>query len=220
MSAMKAYIQDILDMWNTGRGHCHECPFNLVNHAPEFALGSENGPLMVIAQSPGGVEKAGRKRGETPYSADEYFEPYRDEQLGHQPEYPHIAVLRRMTEGTPYNEVRGIYYTNLAKCHAGVDMGNPEMNRALGCCEPYLKEEFRLIDPRLIVTFGVPAFKATTKALSIPVEHMTMADRHGLAIRPPDSPIPVLPFLHWSRIRGRRYYEGIQKAFVRETGRV
>ena len=124
------YSSMMLDMYE-----CNRCGLrsNCKQHVP--GKGSKNAHLMFIGEGPGAIE-------------DEQGKPF----VG-----PAGKVLDKFLELAEISH-KDIYITNIIKCR-------PQNNRTpnikeVTTCEPYLKQEIDIVDPKIIVCLGSPASNA------------------------------------------------------------
>lgn len=100
-------------------------------------------------------------------------------------------LLDKMLYAVDLDRHKNVYITNIVKCR-------PPMNRdpqedEQDCCIGYLREQTRLIRPRIIVTLGrIAGMKLIKPDLRITREHGTIIERKGLFMMPMLHPAALL----------------------------
>lgn len=124
---------------------CMDCQ-RMVNSARVLnrSVGSLNAKIMFIGEAPGRL------------GADESEIPFHGDKAGHNfEELLSYANINRSE----------IYVTNAVLCNPKDDKGNnaPPKNIEIENCSKYLEEQIKIIQPKLVVTLGGNALKATAK---------------------------------------------------------
>ena len=100
-------------------------------------------------------------------------------------------LLDKMLYAVDLDRHKNVYITNIVKCR-------PPMNRdpqedEQDCCIGYLREQTRLIRPRIIVTLGrIADMKLIKPDLRITREHGTIIERKGVFMMPMLHPAALL----------------------------
>ena len=100
-------------------------------------------------------------------------------------------LLDKMLYAVDLDRHKNVYITNIVKCR-------PPMNRdpqedEQDCCIGYLREQTRLIRPRIIVTLGrIAGMKLIKPDLRITREHGTIIERKGVFMMPMLHPAALL----------------------------
>ena len=100
-------------------------------------------------------------------------------------------LLDKMLYAVDLDRHKNVYITNIVKCR-------PPMNRdpqedEQDCCIGYLREQTRLIRPRIIVTLGrIAGIKLIKPDLRITREHGTIIERKGVFMMPMLHPAALL----------------------------
>ncbi len=100
-------------------------------------------------------------------------------------------LLDKMLHAVDLDRHKNVYITNIVKCR-------PPMNRdpqedEQDCCIGYLREQTRLIRPRIIVTLGrIAGMKLIKPDLRITREHGTIIERKGVFMMPMLHPAALL----------------------------
>ena len=134
-----------------------------------FGVGSRQAKVMFIGEGPGEQE-------------DIRGEPF----VGKAGQ-----LLDKMLYAVDLDRHKNVYITNIVKCR-------PPMNRdpqedEQDCCIGYLREQTRLIRPRIIVTLGrIAGMKLIKPDLRITREHGTLIERKGVFMMPMLHPAALL----------------------------
>ncbi len=211
MGDMRDLVNEIVRQWNHGLGPCERCPYNRVRLNPDFALGSERAKIMVVAQNPGKPGRRGRRPTRSPPTSDDFFEAYRDHAM--KQGWRNLKVMEAMTSNTPYSELKGLYYTNVVKCHS-YDRENHRLGEAAFHCKPYLEREVELLRPGLIITFGKVAYEAVAEMYDLLRTYSEIIDSTTRLRTLPRSSTHLLVFEHWGRQYGSGYRRRVRAAFV------
>ena len=135
---------------------CHRCGLGETRHSLVFGDGAENARIMLIGEGPGEHE-------------DRQGVPF----VG-----PAGKLLDDMLEiiGLKRDDV---YIANIVKCR-------PPQNRdplpaESEACMPWLREQFRLLHPKIVVCLGrVAAQRMIRKDFSVTKEHGTFVQKNGV----------------------------------------
>lgn len=109
---------------------CSACPLHKARTSPVFGVGDENADWLWVGEGPGAEEDASG-------------EPFVG-QAG--------KLLDNMLAAISLQRGRHAYITNIVKCHPPNNR-NPESDEAQQC-EPYLRRQIELIQPKLIIALG------------------------------------------------------------------
>ena len=133
-SATDARCAQILRMdWaqlKTSVAGCTACPLHRVRTSTVFGVGDENADWLWVGEGPGAEEDASG-------------EPFVG-QAG--------KLLDNMLAAINLQRGRHVYITNIVKCRPPSNR-NPESDEAQQC-EPYLRRQIELIQPKLIIALG------------------------------------------------------------------
>lgn len=121
---------------------CRRCPLGSQRLKPAFGVGSPDAKVMFVGEGPG-------------FEEDHQGVPFvgRAGQL-----LDKILASIGLSRDT-------VYIANILKCHAMVNPGNPELHgndrppsaEEAEACLPYLEEQMRIIQPKVVVTLGSSA---------------------------------------------------------------
>lgn len=117
---------------------CHRC--ELGNHRTNAVVGRGNpqADLMIIGEAPGQTE-------------DETGLPF----VGKAGQ-----LLEKILAAVQLNSEKDLYISNINKCRPP---GNrPPTNEEMNACKPYLLEQIRMVDPKIILLAGATAVKGLT----------------------------------------------------------
>jgi len=178
LDSLHLFKTKIEDNINNQKGLCRDCPVVKKHSGPVFVnhAGSSHPQIVIISESPAGFEKI-----------DFNFERW-EELIKKILENIKNAPIRRKIEQWPTTlgdflanliptsvveesgslvTIPTFYWTHAMKCfiqgkgetiiQAKSSLGK-KFNLACECCSEYLKEEIKLIDPKLIVAIGDTAF--------------------------------------------------------------
>ena len=160
------------DSWRRLRRDCERCEaceLCRARHNLVFGDGNEQAKVMFIGEGPGEQE-------------DIQGEPF----VGRAGQ-----LLDKMLYAVDLDRHKNVYITNIVKCR-------PPMNRdpqedEQDCCIGYLREQTRLIRPRIIVTLGrIAGMKLIKPDLRITREHGTIIERKGVFMMPMLHPAALL----------------------------
>ena len=148
---------------------CRGCKLCEGRHSVVFGVGSREARVMFIGEGPGEQE-------------DLKGEPF----VGKAGQ-----LLDKMLYAVDLDRSTNIYITNIVKCRPphNRDPEEEEQDRCLG----YLREQTRLIRPRIIVTLGrIPGMKLIKPDLRITREHGMWFERKGVWMMPMLHPAALL----------------------------
>jgi len=175
----KSKIQILQEFHQDNIGDCHRCPLGDTRIKLVFGVGNPEAQVMFIGEGPG-------------YDEDRQGEPF----VGKAGQ-----LLDRILAAIGLDRTQ-VYIANVVKCHPMVDpkkqeqRGNdrPPNAAEIEKCLPFLKEQIRIIAPRIIVTLGSTA----TQALLQRQEGISKLRGKliPLIIAQDQAPIDVLPTYH------------------------
>jgi DNA polymerase len=160
-------------------GDCHLCPLGDTRKKIVFGVGNPESPVLFVGEGPG-------------FDEDRQGEPFVGK-AGQLLDKIMAAInLDRKTA----------YIANIVKCHPMVDPADPEKRgndrppelAEIEQCLPFLKEQIRIIRPKVIVALGAVA----ARTLLSTTEGITRLRGNVRAVEffPGDEPIAVLPTYH------------------------
>ncbi len=114
-------------------GDCTQCRLSTTRTNLVFGLGNPKAKLLFIGEGPGADEDASG----TPFAG------------------PAGELLAKIIEAMGLDREKDTYLTNIVKCRPPGD--RPPEADEVSQCSPFLKEQIRLISPRLIVALGSAA---------------------------------------------------------------
>ena len=137
--------------------HCTACKLCQGRHHVVFGVGNPKAEIMFIGEGPGQHE-------------DEQGEPFvgRSGQL-----------MDKMLHYIDLDRSRNIYIANIVKCR-------PPQNRdpqpaESEACMPWLREQFRLLKPKIVVCLGrIAAQRIIRKDFSVTKEHGQLYEKGGI----------------------------------------
>jgi len=185
--AISEFRQHLFENWKRGEGPCNNCPNHIKKEKcfPAFGLGNSDAEIMIIGNSPGP-----RVRELEVDNKNRQIDP---ERLKKQPDFdgfPLVSfyndniedintwtgfgtVRKRFIEDTSgLNTVLGdnrIYFTNAKKC-ANIDSGKNE--KAVTKCSSYLQKEIEIVNPSVIITWGLQAAKGAAQSLNYDLSNL------------------------------------------------
>lgn len=136
---------------------CRECPLNADRHNVVFGVGNENAKIMVVGEGPGEQE-------------DLKGEPFVGKSGQLLDKYLSLIDLDRNSN---------IYIANIVKCR-------PPMNRdpkpeEQDICIGYLRQQVKLIKPRIIVCLGrIAAQKLISPDFRVTTQHGEFFEKGGI----------------------------------------
>ncbi len=148
---------------------CTACRLCEKRHNVVFGVGKRDARVMFIGEGPGEQE-------------DLQGEPF----VGRAGQ-----LLDKLLYAVDLDRHKNVYITNIVKCR-------PPMNRdpqedEQDCCIGYLREQTRLIHPRIIVTLGrIAGMKLIKPDLRITREHGAVIERKGICMIPMFHPAALL----------------------------
>ncbi|WP_407383238.1 uracil-DNA glycosylase family protein [Ruminococcus sp.] len=148
---------------------CRQCRLCENRHHVVFGVGQPKARVMFIGEGPGEQE-------------DLQGEPF----VGRAGQ-----LLDKMLFAVDLDRRKNIYITNIVKCRPphNRDPQEDEQN----CCIGYLREQTRLIRPRIIVTLGrIAGMKLIKPDLRITREHGSIIERKGILMMPMLHPAALL----------------------------
>ena len=149
--------------------NCTRCRLCEKRHNVVFGVGNKDARILFIGEGPGEQE-------------DLQGEPF----VGRAGQ-----LLDKMLYAVDLDRHQNVYITNIVKCR-------PPMNRdpqedEQDCCIGYLREQTRLIRPKIIVTLGrIAGMKLIKPDLRITREHGAFIERKGIWMMPMLHPAALL----------------------------
>ena len=137
--------------------HCHACTLAETRTNVVFGVGREDAEIMIIGEAPGANE-------------DKQGEPF----VGRGGK-----LLDDMLELIDLSRQTNVYIANIVKCR-------PPQNRdplpaESEACMPWLREQFRLLRPKIVVCLGRIAAQRMIRAdFSVTKEHGTFIEKNGI----------------------------------------
>jgi uracil-DNA glycosylase family 4 len=148
--------------------HCHKCDLSNNRNKPIIGDGSLNVKIMIVGEGPGATE----------------------DQTGIAFSGPAGKLLDKMLKAINLTRQQ-VYLTNVVKCF-------PPQNRTpltseVNCCLDYLRNQYVLIKPRLIIILGAVASKALIdQKFSLTREHGKPISKKGVIMIPTFHPAALL----------------------------
>ena len=134
-----------------------------------FGVGNPNARVMFIGEGPGEQE-------------DIQGEPF----VGRAGQ-----LLDKMLYAVDLDRKKNIYITNIVKCRPPMNRDPEEAEQDM--CMPFLREQTRLIRPKIIVTLGrIAGMKLIKPDLRITREHGMWVERKGVLMMPMIHPAALL----------------------------
>jgi uracil-DNA glycosylase family 4 len=113
--------------------------------------------------------------------------------------------------------ISDVWIADSIKCRLKNHYGKKlfDESTAFNACQKYLMEEIEAVNPRAIVTLGLPATKRTLLALGVPIEevnHIRVSTDYGYSRIKTKWPVIISP--HWAQrsLRHSDYFPVIQQA--------
>jgi len=160
-------------------GDCQLCPLGATRQKIVFGVGNPESPVMFVGEGPG-------------FDEDRQGEPF----VGKAGQ-----LLDKIMAAINLNRTNA-YIANIVKCHPMVDPSDPEKRGndrppepdEIEKCIPFLKEQIRIIQPKVIVALGATAMRAllsTTEGIT-----KLRGRVRNVSFFEDGSEIPVLPTYH------------------------
>ena len=136
---------------------CQKCPLAATRHHVVFGTGKTDAEVVFVGEGPGENE-------------DLQGEPF----VGRGG-----ALLDKYLEAVALSRERNIYIANIVKCR-------PPQNRdpqpaESEACMPWLREQFRLLKPKIVVCLGrIAAQRMIRKDFSVTKEHGQLYEKGGI----------------------------------------
>lgn len=136
---------------------CQKCPLAATRHHVVFGTGKTDAEVVFVGEGPGENE-------------DLQGEPF----VGRGG-----ALLDKYLEAVDLSRERNIYIANIVKCR-------PPQNRdpqpaESEACMPWLREQFRLLKPKIVVCLGrIAAQRMIRKDFSVTKEHGQLYEKGGI----------------------------------------
>lgn len=136
---------------------CQKCPLAATRHHVVFGTGKTDAEVVFVGEGPGENE-------------DLQGEPF----VGRGG-----ALLDKYLEAVDLSRERNIYIANIVKCR-------PPQNRdpqpaESEACMPWLREQFRLLRPKIVVCLGrIAAQRMIRNDFSVTKEHGTFIEKNGI----------------------------------------
>lgn len=127
---------------------CKSCGLGATRLNAVFGSGSAYADIMFVGEGPG-------------FQEDHKGEPF----IGRAGN-----LLTKIIEAMHYTR-ETVYIANIVKCHPMKDSSNPELRsndrpptpQEMAICQPYLDEQIKIINPKVIVTLGASSTRALLK---------------------------------------------------------
>ncbi|MBQ3266071.1 MAG: uracil-DNA glycosylase [Ruminococcus sp.] len=149
--------------------NCHNCRLCESRHNVVFGVGKRDARILFIGEGPGEQE-------------DIQGEPF----VGRAGQ-----LLDKMLYAVDLDRHRNVYITNIVKCRPPRNRDPQEDEQ--DACIGYLREQTRLIRPKIIVTLGrIAGMKLIKPDLRITREHGTFIVRKGIYMMPMLHPAALL----------------------------
>lgn len=136
---------------------CNKCPLCKTRHNVVFGVGSQTADILFIGEGPGENE-------------DLQGEPF----VGRAGQ-----LLDKMLAAVDLDRKKNIYIANIVKCRPPQNRDPlPEEQEA---CLPWLREQVRLLQPKIIVCLGrIAAMKLIKEDIKITKEHGIFFEKNGI----------------------------------------
>lgn len=144
---------------------CTICDLHATRTNTVFGVGNRNADWMLIGEAPGAEE-------------DAQGEPF----VG-----PAGQLLAAMLQAMGL-ERKQVYITNILKCH--LPENRDPLDDEVQCCQPYLRRQIELVQPKLILAVGRVAAQNLLEC------NETMKDMRGQRFEYADTGIPVVATYH------------------------
>ena len=158
---------DDLD-WNdleTKVQECKVCDLHVTRTNAVFGAGDQNADWMLVGEAPGADE-------------DKQGEPF----VG-----PAGQLLTAMLQAMGLQR-KQVYITNILKCH--LPENRDPHDDELQCCQPYLRRQIELVQPKIILAIGRVAAQNLLEC------NDTMKDMHGQRFEYANTGIPIVATYH------------------------
>lgn len=160
-------------------GDCQKCPLGSTRIKLVFGVGNPEAKVMFVGEGPG-------------FDEDRQGEPF----VGKAGQ-----LLDKIMAAIGLDRTK-VYIANIVKCHPMIDASTPDkrgndrppVEEEMNECLPYLKEQIRIINPKIIVTLGATATKALLGSREGITKIRGMIKK--IQISPDEEPISVLPTFH------------------------
>lgn len=223
------FKQMVYERWKSGRSPCLDCPNHHLKNSchPQFGVGNFDPDLMFVGNAPGaddqyryGDDTDRQIDSEKVAQAPDIDAPQEYSNIEYNLEHIQSGKSANTMQKHFFHDVNGIggsfsdvYFTNIKKCS---DVHGTNHEKARVQCQTYLPEEIALVDPKLIITWGLPAAKGAASALGMNINRLPNSKMDlmlgGTSVG--DQPIgywdtdPLLITMpHWSGIRGNNLQE-------------
>lgn len=128
--------------------NCQKCGLGATRLNAVFGSGSAYADIMFVGEGPG-------------FQEDHKGQPF----IGRAGD-----LLTKIIEAMHYTR-ETVYIANIVKCHPMKDSSNPELRsndrpptpQEMAACHPYLDEQIRIINPKVIITLGASSTRALLK---------------------------------------------------------
>lgn len=185
--AISQYNQHLFENWKRNEGPCAGCPNYALKKKcfPSFGKGSGEAEIMIIGNSPGprsrSLEINNKGRKIDPDKLDSYpefdgyplasFYNYGIEDINN---WSGISTLRKrliehsngLDTDLSSNE---IYFTNAKKC---TNIMGRDNKAAVSNCNPFLEKEIEILDPSVIISWGLQAATGAAKAVGYDIDQL------------------------------------------------
>lgn len=137
--ALESVLPDDLNALHSSVTSCHLCPLAKTRKNVVFGEGNPNASLMLIGEGPGASE-------------DESGRPF----VGRAG-----ALLTKIIENVLELKRDGVYIANIVKCRP--PQNRPPTIEEASACKPYLMQQIKKINPKIIVALGATSFHHLTE---------------------------------------------------------
>jgi uracil-DNA glycosylase family 4 len=215
-------LNDIVTNAQMGRGPCGDCPAHKVTKGwcVNPGLSNFDGKIMFVTQEPSHDIEWGK------YSSwSEYNKIYTLKFMN----WPGGRSIQKNYLDPIDLTISDVWIADSIKCRLKNQYGKKlfDESTAFDHCQKYLMEEIETINPRAVVTLGLPATKRTLLSLGVPIEEVNqirVSTDYGYSRIKTKWPVIISP--HWAQrnLRHSDYFPVIQQAlkeiFYRGQGRV
>ena len=162
----------MFDNWNDLERecmNCHKCELCQTRHNVVFGVGNKDAEVLFIGEGPGENE-------------DLQGEPF----VGRG-----VILLDKMLYSVDLSRDKNIYIANIVKCRPPKNRDpKPEEQTA---CTPWLRNQFKLMNPKIIVCLGrIASAKIIKPDIKITKEHGMFFEKSGVLMMPMLHPAAIL----------------------------
>jgi uracil-DNA glycosylase family 4 len=143
--SVESRSQKLLRLNTETIGDCHKCPLGDTRTKLVFGVGNPDSGVMIIGEGPG-------------FDEDRLGDPFVGK-AGQLLDKILVAIQLDRTK---------VYIANIVKCHPMIDPSQPEKRgndrpptpEEMAECLPFLKEQIRIVAPKIVVALGATSAKA------------------------------------------------------------